>query len=153
MKEYLKRGLLSFSLSSFSGLIVNLIIDAIANSAGDPPFYSMSPDFRALFTTPAMAAYTNVLLYGVIGFAFAAMTFLFDLKKMGLLIQWLLYFLSTGAVCITITTLLWQLHRYPRAFFMTVGGYGITYIIIAISQYLNLKKDVKEINESLKKAS
>ena len=33
------------------------------------------------------------------------------------------------------------------------GGYGITYIIIAISQYLNLKKDVKEINESLKKAS
>ena len=36
---------------------------------------------------------------------------------------------------------------------MTIGGYGITYIIIAISQYLNLKKDVKEINESLKKAS
>jgi len=153
MKEYLKRGLLSFSLSAFSGLIVNLIIDVIVNTAGDPPFYSMSPDFRDLFPTPAVAAYVNILLYGIIGFAFAAMTFLFDLKKLGLLIQWLLYFLSTSAVCIGITTLLWQLHKYPRAFFMTIGGYGITYVIIAINQYRTLKKEVREINESLKQAS
>ena len=153
MKEYLKRGLLSFSLSAFSGLIVNLIIDAIVNAPGDPPFYSMSPDFRDLFPTPAIAAYVNILLYGVIGFAFAAMTFLFDLKKLGLLIQWLLYFLSTSIVCVGITTLLWQLHKYPRAFFMTIGGYGITYVIIAINQYRTLKKEVREINESLQQAS
>ena len=71
MKEVLKRGFTSFALSSFAGLIVNLIIDIIMNARGLEGFSSMSPDYVALFPSVTIAAYVNILLYGVIGATFA----------------------------------------------------------------------------------
>ena len=149
MKEYIKRGLFSFAVSAFSGLTANLIIDSIVNANTRDTFISMSPEFRAMFPTPAIAAYVNVLLYGLIGFAFAFMTFLFDVNRIGLLIQWLLYFVSTAAICIGITVLLWQLHRHPQALIMTLLGYATTYVILAVVQFRKLKQDVAAINREL----
>ena len=81
MKIYIKRGLFSFAISAFCGLIAHLIIDAIMNASSQETFFAMSPDFRALFPTPAIAAYVNILLYGVIGFFFAVgFLFLFRLR-------------------------------------------------------------------------
>ena len=149
MKRYIKRGLFSFAISAFCGLIAHLIIDAIMNASSQEAFFAMSPDFRALFPTPAIAAYVNILLYGVIGFFFAFMTFLFDLSRIGLLVQWVIYFVTTAGVCVAITILLWQLHRYPRALILTLCGYSITYVIMAISQFRTLKRDVAAINAEL----
>ena len=72
MKEVLKRGFTSFALSSFAGLIVNLIIDIIMNARGLEGFSSMSPDYVALFPSVTIAAYVNILLYGVIGATFCS---------------------------------------------------------------------------------
>ena len=153
MKSYIKRGLFSFAISAFCGLLAHLIIDAIQNAAQEEAFFAMSPEFRNLFPTPAIAAYVNILLYGVIGFSFAFMTFLFDMNRIGLLIQWLLYFLTTAGVCTGITILLWQLHRYPQALISTLCGYSVTYVIMAISQFRSLKRDVDAINEELGSAT
>ena len=147
MKKYLKNGMISFAISAFSGLLVNLFIDLIVSFNGVQEYISMSPDYRSMFPTPVIAAYLNVLLYGLIGFTFSTMTFIYDLEKMSFLVQSLIYFAVTAAVCMAITVLLWQLHKYPVAFISTIAGYAVTHVIMFTGEYRRLKKDIKEINE------
>ena len=147
MKEYLKRGLISFAISSFAGLLINLLIDLIVNSRGGAGFMSMSPAYHSLFPTPVIAAYINVLLYGLIGFVFSFMTCLYEIEKISFLVQSILYFVITSGVCISVTTLLWQLQKYPAAFLCTLAGYAMTHVIMFVLSYTKLKKDIREINE------
>lgn len=147
MKEILKRGFTSFALSSFAGLLVNLIIDLIMNARGVTGFISMSPEYVALFPSVTIAAYTNVLLYGLIGMTFAMATLIYDVEKIGFLIQSIIYFVITSSVCVGITMLLWQLHKYPAAFISTLAGYAATHVIMMVIEYRKLKADIKVINE------
>ena len=147
MKEVLKRGFTSFALSSFAGLIVNLIIDIILNATLKTGFYSMSPDYVALFPSVTIAAYVNVLLYGVIGATFALSAYIYEIEKMGFIIQSIIYFIITTSVCVAITILLWQLHKYPAAFISTLAGYFATHVIMMVIEYRKLKADIKVINE------
>ncbi len=149
MKEYLKRAVVSFAISAFCGLVVNLLVDVIINATGNEGFVSISPEARSLFPTTAIAAYVNVLLYGLIGATFAGMTFLFDIDRIGFVVQSILYFITTAVVLVGITILLWQLHRHPQALIPTIAGYAVTYLIMGIQQYRELKKNIKEINEEL----
>ena len=147
MSEVLKRGATSFALSSFAGLIVNLIIDIIMNVSGNTGFTSMSPDYVALFPSVTLAAYVNILLYGVIGATFALSAYIYEVEKMGFLIQSILYFIITSAVCVAITMILWQLHKYPTAFICTLLGYAVTHVIMMTLVYRRLEADINVINE------
>ena len=149
IKEMLKNGAISFAIGSFSGLIVNLIIDVIGNMAGLEDFCSISPDFRALFPTSTMAAYFNVLLYGLISATFAMMTIVYEFDRIGFVIQSVIYFLVTSAACLVITMVLWQLQRYPAALIGTMCGYGMTHVIMITMAYRKLRRDVSEINQEL----
>ena len=149
IKEYLKRGALSFAIASFSGLLINFIIDIIVNALGYKDFCSISPYFLALFPTTALAAYTNVLLYGLIGATFAVSTIVYEWDKIGFVIQSILYFLITAAVCLAITTILWQLQRHPAALISTLAGYAMTHVIMITIAYKNMKRDILEINKAL----
>ena len=149
IKETLKKGAISFAIGSFSGLIVNLIIDIVVNALGFEGFCSISPYFAAHFPTMVMAAYVNVLLYGVIGATFAMMTVIYGFERIGFVIQSIIYFLVTGAVCILITILLWQLQRHPKALLFSLIGYAVTHVIMITIEYNTLKKDIKDINTSL----
>ena len=147
MKEVLKRGFTSFALSSFAGLIVNLIIDIVMNAALKTGFNSMSPEYVALFPSVTIAAYVNVLLYGVIGATFALAVYIYEVERIGFIIQSIIYFIITSSVCVGITILLWQLHKYPSAFISTLAGYLATHIIMMVIEYRKLKADIKVINE------
>lgn len=147
MKEIIKRGLTSFALSSFAGLLVNLLIDLIVNAVEGPGFSSMSPDYVALFPSPTLAAYVNILLYGVIGATFALAAYIYELERIGFVIQSIIYFVVTSVVCVAITTLLWQLHKYPAAFICTLIGYAATHVIMITIEYRRLRADIKVINE------
>ena len=147
MKEVLKRGFTSFALSAFAGLIVNLIIDVIMNAVFKTEFHSMSPDYVALFPSVTIAAYVNVLLYGVIGATFSLSSYIYEIEKMGFIIQSIIYFVITSTVCVGITIILWQLHKYPAAFISTLAGYLATHIIMMVIEYRRLKADIRAINE------
>ena len=130
-------------------MMVNLVIDVIVNAVGNDGYTSISPETRALFPTPEIAAYTNVLLYGLIGATFAGMTFLFDIDRLGFVVQSILYFITTAIVLVVITILLWQLHKHPQALVPTIAGYAVTYFIMFTVEYKELKKNIREINEEL----
>ena len=147
MREHLKRSLTSFVISAFAGLFINLLIDIFGNMGGIQGFISMSPDYTALFPTPVIAAYVNLILYGLIGFVFSFMTTIYDVERIGFVIQSILYFVVTSGVCISITMLLWQLQKYPAAFIGTLSGYAATHVIMFVLAYRKLRIDIREINE------
>ena len=149
LKESLKKGAISFAISSFCGMIINFLIDIFAAAAGLKDFCSISPAFRELFPTPAIAVYTNIILYGIIGATFAVMTFVFELERISFLAQSVIYYIVTSAVCLGITMLLWQLQRYPNALIGSLIGYTATHIIMFVIEYKKLKKDIKTINEEI----
>ena len=149
MKDILKRIGRSFMISSLCGLVVNLLIDVCVNGAGNSGFCSISPEFAALFPTPVIATYINVLLYGVIGACFSGMTFIYDISRIGFAVQSMIYFAATSAVFAPIIMLLWQLYRYPQALVSTLCGYALTYLIMGIFEYRKLKEDIRSINEAL----
>lgn len=147
MKNIIRRVFISFACSAFAGLICNLLIDVIVNGVSDMEgFISMSPEFLALFPTPAIAAYVNIILYGLIGVAFAGMTFIYDIDRIGFVIQSIIYFVGTSIILTIITFVIWQLWKYPSALYCTLCGYAVSFIIMGITQYRKLKKDIEEIN-------
>ena len=152
IKELLKKGAISFAISSFVGAIINLIIDVVVNSMGVSDYCSISPEFCALFPTTVIAAYFNILLYGIIGATFAMMTFIYEVERIGFIVQSIIYYIVTTSVCLVITTVLWQLQRYPQALIGTLIGYTVTHIIMITLEYNKLKKDIKIINEEIEEA-
>lgn len=146
LKETLKKGAISFAISSFVGALINFIIDLVAAGLGAKNFCSISPEFLALFPTTVMAVYVNIFLYGVIGATFSMMTFIYEFDRIGFVVQSIIYCLVTGSVCLLITTLLWQLQRYPTALICTMIGYGMTHVIMVSMEYMMVKKEIQEIN-------
>ena len=105
--------------------------------------------FCSSFPNHGNGAYVNVILYGVIGSTFAMMTVIYEFERIGFVIQSIIYFLVTSAVCILITILLWQLQNHPIALVLTLAGYAVTHVIMITIEYKTLKKDIKDINTSL----
>ena len=149
LSEAAKRGALSFAISSFSGLVINLVIDAVANMRGSTGFCCISPTFRAFFPTEALAAYVNILLYGFIGATFAVTTIIYEYERIGFVIQSIIFFLVTGTVCMLVTMLIWQLWRYLPALISTLCGYAVSHAIVITVAYFKLRKDINEINSEL----
>ena len=63
MKTWIKRCGISFSISAFCGLIVNMLIEIIVKAVtGSEDFSPLSAEFRALFPSESIAIYVNILL-------------------------------------------------------------------------------------------
>lgn len=88
-----------------------------------------------------------IALLGVIGATFALSVYIYEVERIGFIIQSIIYFVITSSVCVGITILLWQLHKYPAAFISTLAGYLATHIIMMVIEYRKLKADIKVINE------
>lgn len=88
-----------------------------------------------------------IALLGVIGATFALSVYIYEVERIGFIIQSIIYFVITSSVCVGITILLWQLHKYPVAFISTLAGYLATHIIMMVIEYRKLKADIKVINE------
>ncbi len=149
MRSVFKRVFFSFNISCLCGLLVNLFIDLVVNALTISPFVSISPAFVNAFPTAVTAAYVNVLLYGLIGAAFGGLTFIYDCDRIGFVVQNIIYFLGTSVVWVFVSIVLWQLYKYPSALISTVSGYAVTYIIVTIIVYKNMRKSVQQVNTLL----
>lgn len=152
MKELIKRGASGFGNSAVCGLIVNLILElAVRHYTGNPDYVPLSPEFIALFPTVTAAVEVNILLYGLIGAAFAVATVIYECDRLGFIVQNLIYFVLTGLVWVPVLILLWQLQRYPQALAGTLAGFFGTYVIMSYVGYRITQKDVVAINRALQK--
>lgn len=146
-KAFIKRCGISFLISSFCGLIMNMLIEMIVKSiTGKMDFSPLSPEFRAFFSSESMAVYTNILLYGVIGMTFSGFTFIYEIDKIGYIFQNILYYIATGIVWVPIVVIVWQLYRYPQALISTLAGFMVTDVIMTVVGYKIKKQEVDAIN-------
>ena len=107
------------------------------------------PEYAARFDNE-LAAYTvELLLVGVISAVASAGTVLLELKRPGLVVQSILYFLLMLAIWIPVACFLWGFHKYVASFVSTLLSIAVTYGICWGIQYRLCIRDVKEINERL----
>ena len=147
MKEVLKRSFCSFCISAVCGAFMNLMIEIVVRMVtGIEDFSPLSPEYVALFPSERIAVEVNILLYGVIGAVFSAMTFIYEKPEIGFVLQNLIYCILTGIFWVPIVVFIWQLNRYPQAFYGTISGFIATYIIMSVVGYKITKKEVEAIN-------
>ena len=146
----LKRITFSFAISSFCGLVVYMLIEFCGSVlAGLESFSPLTPEYLALFPSVTLAMEVAILLHGFIGAVFSAASFIYEKVEIGFILQNVIYFILTGIVWVPVVSFVWQLHRYPAAFFSTLGGFAITYIIMSVVGYNITKKEVALINAHL----
>ncbi|MBP3611200.1 MAG: DUF3021 family protein [Lachnospiraceae bacterium] len=146
----LKRVCFSFAISGMCGLIVYMLMEFVGEVLlGAENFSGLTPEYMTYFPSETLALGTAVLFHGLIGAAFCAATVVYEKAELGFVLQNVIYFIVTGAVWIPVVSFVWQLYRYPAAFFSTLGGFVMTYIIMSVVGYNITKKEVAQINALL----
>ena len=146
----LKRVFFSFAISCCCGLVVYLLIEWIFGVlVGLEGFSAMTPEYLAMFPSDTLALGVAVLSHGLIGATFAAGTGIYEKVEIGFIWQNIIYFFVTGVVWIPVVCFVWQLYRYPAAFFCTIGGFILTYVVMSVLGYKITRKEVDEINAKL----
>ena len=146
-KELTKRIIDGFSYAAAINVVVALICILVFKV--EP----LVPSYSAYFENKSMALLIQIILTGVISGSFAGGTILFEQAKLGLLLQSLLYFLLTTAVCIPITGFCWGLFVYKTSAIIFLCNYFATYFICWTVAYRNSVKEVREINRRLAEIS
>jgi|GEM_PF-742440 len=146
-KELTKRIIDGFSYAAAINVVVALICILVFKE--EP----LVPSYSAYFENKSMALLIQIILTGVISGTFAGGTILFEQAKLGLLLQSLLYFLLTTAVCIPITGFCWGLFVYKTSAIIFLCNYFATYFICWTVAYRNSVKEVREINRRIAEIS
>lgn len=146
-KELTKRIIDGFSYAAAINVVVALICILVFKE--EP----LVPSYSAYFENKSMALLVQIILTGVISGTFAGGTILFEQAKLGLLLQSLLYFLLTTAVCIPITGFCWGLFVYKTSAIIFLCNYFATYFICWTVAYRNSVKEVREINRRITEIS
>lgn len=136
----------SFCSSAIISTCILFVIELFVRLATGFDFSPVTPEYLAMFPSASMAIELDIVLYGIIGMSFSAMTFIFEKDRMGFVLQNIIYCLGTSLVWVPIVTFLWQLWRYPTALFYTIGGFFATYLIMTVIMYHTTKKDIAQIN-------
>lgn len=84
-----------------------------------------------------------------IGMAFSSMLFIYEIDRIGFVLQNAIYYLVTGIVWIPIVAFLWQLWRYPQALVCTIVGFVMTDVIMTVIGYRTTKRNIRELNAAL----
>ena len=116
---------------------------------GMKEFSVMTPEYLSMFPSETLAFGVAILSHGMIGGAFAGATCIYEKAEIGFIWQNIIYFVVTGVVWIPVVCFVWQLYRYPAAFFCTIGGFVLTYVIMSVLGYNITKKEVEQINARL----
>ncbi len=146
-KELTKRIIDGFSYAVAINVVVALICILVFK------IEPLVPSYSAYFENKSMALLVQIILTGVISGTFAGGTILFEQAKLGLLLQSLLYFLLTTAVCIPITGFCWGLFVYKTSAILFLCNYFATYFICWTVAYRSSVKEVREINRRIAEIS
>ena len=96
-----------FIYTSFFGILCNVIIEIVVRAVTGFDYSPLTPEYIAMFPSVTVAFGVDMLLYGVIGMAFSGFTFIYEIDRIGFVIQNLIYFVATGVIWFPIITFLW----------------------------------------------
>ena len=141
----------SFIYSAFFGIVCQWLIELILKGILRIDYSPVTPEFLAMFPSIGIALGTDMILYGLIGLAFCFFMFIYDINRIGFVVQNLIYYLATSLIWMPIVIFIWQIWRYPKALFGVILGFFVTYIVMTIVAYRITKGDVESINHAITK--
>ena len=143
MKNVILRMANGFCYSISITAMVQLIVMGISGET------ILLPEYAARFENELAAYSVELILVGILSAVAAGGTFLLELKRPGLVVQSVLYFLLMMAAWIPVSCFLWGFHKYVASFVSTLLSMVVTYGICWGIQYRLCIRDVREINERL----
>ncbi len=146
-KELTKRIIDGFSYAVAIYVVVALICILIFK------IEPLVPSYSAYFENKSLALLVQIILTGVISGTFAGELFCLNRQNWAFLLQSLLYFLLTTAVCIPITGFCWGLFVYKTSALIFLCNYSATYFICWTVAYRSSVKEVREMNRRIAEIS
>lgn len=132
----------------YSVAITMLIQTLVMLATGEAP---MLPEFMNRFDEPISAFVSQLIMIGVMSGITSAGTVVFECKKVGLLVQSVIFLIIMLMAWIPVACIAWGFHRYITSMISTICNIVVTYMICWGIQYKLCRRDIDEINVMLKK--
>lgn len=145
MKKLIIRILKSFCFGMAISEVVLLLIQAVSYAVGHP-ICPMTPEYISYFPSESIAMQVDILLYGLFGIAFSGWSFIYEIDRIGFVLQNIIYAVGTMLIWVPVVCFVWQLWRYPQPLWCTIGGFVLTYAIMTVTVYRTTKREVEEVN-------
>lgn len=142
-KKIVIRFLNGFCYSIAITMVIYIIIRLISGK------FQMLPEFVAHFNGETDAFAVQLLLIGAMSAVTSAGTVIFETRKIGLMVQSVIYLAIMLSAWIPVACYVWQFYRYLSGMLSTVGSIVVTYGICWWIQYKHCRKDIDEINAKL----
>lgn len=145
----LKRIIIRFINGFCYSIVITMLVQTLVMLAtGETP---MLPEFMNRFHEPVSAFVSQLILVGVMSGITSAGTVVFECKKVGLLVQSVIFLIIMLSAWIPVACIAWGFHRYITSMISTICSIVVTYIICWGIQYKLCRRDIDEINVMLKK--
>ncbi len=109
----------------------------------------MLPEFAARFESQVTAFVVQLILIGIMSGITSAGTVVFELKRIGLLVQSLLFLFIILGSWIPVACIAWGFYKYVISMVITTISIIVTYSICWIIMYRICRRDINEINVML----
>ena len=143
MKNLVIRFLNGFCYSIAITVMVQLIVVAITGTK------FMLPEYAAGFDNEVQAYIVQLLLIGLMSAVTSAGSAIMEIKRIGLVVQSILYFMLMLGTWILVACYLWGFHKYTMSMISCLISIVVTYGICWGIQYKLCVRDVAEINRRL----
>lgn len=143
MKKILERTANGFCYS----IAITMVIQLLVMVTTDP--VPMLPEFMNRFDSQLCAYAVQLLLIGLMSGITSAGTVVFEFKKIGLLIQSILFLIIMLSAWIPVSCFVWGFHRYTMSMVTTVCSIVVTYGICWGINYKLCRRDIEAINAKL----
>lgn len=143
MKNLVIRFLNGFCYAIAITVIIQMIGVAITGT------HFMLPEYAARFDNTVLAYTVQLLLIGFMSAVSAAGSAIMEIKRIGLVVQSILYFVLMLGTWIPVACYLWGFHKYTTSMVSCILSLIVTYAICWGIQYKICVRDVAEINRRL----
>ena len=143
MKNIMIRFLNGFCYAIAITVVVQMIVVFITGTG------FMLPEYAARFDNMVTAYIVQLFLIGFISAVAAAGSAIMEIKRIGLVVQSILYFVLMLGTWIPVACYLWGFHKYTASMVSCLLSIIVTYSICWGIQYKICVRDVAEINRRL----
>lgn len=130
----------------YSIAITMIIHGILMLSTGNAP---LLPEYTARFDSQLTAYVSQLMLVGIMSAVTSAGTIVFEAKKIGLLVQSILFLFIMLSAWIPVACIAWGFHKYITSMIVTICSIVVSYGICWGVQYRLCRKEIERINAKL----
>lgn len=149
-KKILLRSLSGFPLGLAIEYLITIIISLIL---ADGHYYPCVPELASNLGSEMSAVLVQALLSGVLGTGFAAASVIWEIEHWSLVKQTGIYFSIISLIMLPIAYVTYWMEHSLIGILSYFGIFLLIFIVIWVVQYGVAKRNVKKMNETLRKKS